>query len=63
MKVCDRCGTAISYDSLQQVKFPYYNIYIKCYYTLYNNEEVDLCDNCKEKIVNFITNTDKDGTI
>ena len=58
MKVCDRCGNPVKNNEyqMQQTVFPYYSIYINYFPTLCSGINIDLCEDCKKKIVNFIQN-------
>lgn len=59
MKICDRCGSSIKNDDMQMIKFPYYYIDIRCNYDMLFKTEIDLCKDCKQKIIDFILNKGK----
>ena len=56
MKVCDRCGKPIQDLSMQQAIIPYYSFNISVYEGIFPCRQIDLCEECKTKIINFIKN-------
>lgn len=51
--ICDRCGKEFNYLPIVQAKFPYLNIHVLHDFTGCSRQ-VDLCDDCKQKVYNFI---------
>lgn len=51
--ICDRCGKEFNYFPMMQVKFPC--IYVRVQYAVGDcGRQIDLCDDCKKKVYNFI---------
>ena len=53
MKICDRCGEKIEENGLAPIHFPYDYLTIKVYYSLNDWIDVDLCEHCKNEILDF----------
>ena len=51
--ICDKCGKEFNYSPMTRAKFPYLNIYV-CYFPPEYSRQIDLCDDCKKKVYDFI---------
>lgn len=53
--ICDKCGNEFNYFPMMQVKFPF--IYVRVQHAVGDcGRQVDLCDDCKKKVYDFIFN-------
>lgn len=51
--ICDKCGKEFNYFPMMQVKFPC--IYVRVRYSFADSSrQIDLCDDCKQKVYDFI---------
>ena len=61
MRVCDRCGEKIQENILATIQYPYGALDIKIYYSVMDWTKIDLCENCKKKILDFVLKGDKNN--